>query len=74
MPRKAAEWSINMIEKSNSFAKEGLHALLAQNGDAQDYFKSLPDYVRDMIEDRAQSVQSVDELHRYAENLLAGDK
>ena len=63
-----------MYEKSNSFAREGLHALLSQNSEAQKYFNSLPDYIRDMIGERADSVQSLDELHRYAENLLAGDK
>lgn len=63
-----------MFEKSNSFAREGLHALLSQNDEAQKYFDSLPDYIREMIETRADSVQSIDELHRYAENLLSGDK
>lgn len=63
-----------MSERSNSYAQEGLCTLLAQNSEAQKYFDSLPDYIKDMIEDRADSVQSLDELHRYVENLLAGDK
>ena len=48
-----------MFEKSNSFAREGLHALLSQNDEAQKYFDSLPDYIREMIETRADSVHKL---------------
>ena len=35
---------------------------------------SLPDYVQGMIQQRNDNVRTADTLHRYAENLLAGDK
>ena len=41
----------------------GLTELISQDAQARAYFMSLPDYVR-----------TADTLHRYAENLLAGDK
>lgn len=58
---------------NNKFAPEGLHALLNKSHDAKEFFNSLPDYVQDMIEQRSDSVQSMDELRRYADNLLSGD-
>lgn len=50
-----------------------LYALCEQDGEAGAYFTSLPDYVRDQIETRADSVNSFDSLKDYAENLLRGD-
>lgn len=50
-----------------------LYSLCEQDGEAAAYFTSLPDYVRDQIETRADSVNSFDSLKDYAENLLRGD-
>lgn len=52
----------------------GLNELLSADSRAKSYFMSLPDYVQGMIQQRSDNVHSMDELHRYAENLLAGDK
>ena len=41
---------------------------------AHKYFYSLPSYVREHIETRADNVNSFESLKDYAENLLAGDK
>jgi len=52
----------------------GLSDLISQNSRAKAYFMSLPDYVQGMIQQRNDNVQSEDTLHRYAENLMQGDK
>lgn len=52
----------------------GLTELISQDAQARAYFMSLPDYVQGMIQQRCGNVHSIDELHRYAENLMAGDK
>ncbi len=52
----------------------GLNDLLSRNAQAKSYFMSLPDYVQGMIQQRNDRITSEDTLHRYAENLLAGDK
>lgn len=59
---------------NGTFAQGGLNDLLSKSASAKEYFMSLPDYVQGMIQQRSGHVQSEDELHRYAENLLAGDK
>ncbi|WP_312645706.1 hypothetical protein [Hydrogenoanaerobacterium sp.] len=59
---------------NGAFAKGGLNDLLSQSASAKEYFMSLPDYIQGMIQQRTGNIQSEDELHRYAENLLAGDK
>lgn len=51
-----------------------LGELLNQDAEAKAYYMSLPDYVQGMILQRSDRVQTADTLHRYAENLLAGDK
>ncbi len=52
---------------------KSMHALLRQDPLAKKYFDSLPDYVREQISTRADSVNSYSGLRDYAENLLRGD-
>ncbi|MDR2932339.1 MAG: hypothetical protein LBV27_04455 [Oscillospiraceae bacterium] len=63
-----------MINKNGAFASAGLSALLEKSSNAQNYFSDLPEYVQEMISQRGESIQSEDELYRYAENILQGDK
>lgn len=63
-----------MSFRNGAFEPEGLDMLLQNSREAKKYFSGLPEYVQEMIEQRGPSIQSEDELHRYAENLLAGDK
>lgn len=53
---------------------QGLDDLLQKNPQARSYFDTLPGYVQEMIRERANHVRSEDILHRYAENLVQGDK
>ena len=50
-----------------------MYALLADEPEAQAYFDTLPDYIREQMETRAQGVNSLESLKDYAENLLRGD-
>jgi len=52
---------------------KNMQAMLLANPDAKQYFNSLPDYVREQISTRADSVNSYSGLRDYAENLLRGD-
>ena len=52
---------------------QNLDLLLAQDTEAMGYYNKLPDYVRDHIATRSESVNSLDSLQDYAENLLRGD-
>ncbi len=52
---------------------ENLYVLMEEDAQADDYFHSLPDYVQDQISQRADSVNSLESLRDYAENLLRGD-
>lgn len=63
-----------MSQKNGEYSPGGLTGLLGESGRAKQYFNSLPAYVQEMIMDRRQSIQSEDELRRYAENLTQGDK
>ena len=51
----------------------GLYEMLETDTQAQSYFSSLPDYVKEHMESRQQNVNSLDSLMDYAENLLRGD-
>lgn len=51
----------------------GLYDLIETNGEANELYASLPDYVQDAICQRADSVCTTDELRSYADNLLRGD-
>lgn len=50
-----------------------LDALLSAEPGTKAYFDSLPDYVREHIRSRASSVNSLESLRDYAENLTRGD-
>lgn len=50
-----------------------LQTLLAEEPEAGQYYNKLPDYVKQQISTRAQSVNSFESLRDYAENLLRGD-
>lgn len=50
-----------------------LNALLNAQPEANAYFRSLPDYVRDQISARPNGVNSFESLKDYAENLTRGD-
>ena len=50
-----------------------LHELIQNDPQAQQYYQQLPDYVRDMMAQRADSVNSFASLRDYADNLTRGD-
>ena len=50
-----------------------VHALIAAEPMAKRYYDTLPDYVRDQINTRADSVNSIESLKDYAQNLTRGD-
>lgn len=47
--------------------------LLLQNTSAQNFYKTLPDYVQITIKQRGDNVCTEEALHNYADNLLRGD-
>ncbi|MEG0752363.1 MAG: hypothetical protein RR461_00890 [Angelakisella sp.] len=63
-----AEWDIKMDRKYGD-----LNALLKDNAEAVAYFNKLPEYVKEMIQQRAQGVNSFESLCHYAEKLTQGD-
>jgi len=50
-----------------------LDQLLSQNAEARAYFDRLPEYVREQICARSGSVNSLESLSDYADNLTRGD-
>lgn len=50
-----------------------LNALLGGDPEAKRYFDTLPDYAREQINTRANSVNSFASLKDYAQNILRGD-
>ncbi len=52
---------------------QDVYALIAEDAAARHYFDALPDYVRDQIASRADSVNSFESLKDYAQNLTRGD-
>ena len=52
---------------------ESLAQLLQQDNRARAFYDSLPEYVRDQIKTRGQSVNSYESLSDYADNLTRGD-
>lgn len=62
------------MSEKYSYHPGGLNEMLSRDKTAKSYFMSLPDYVQGMIQQRCENVHNIDELHRYAENLMAGDK
>lgn len=51
----------------------GLHELIEQDKEANRYYQSLPDYVKDTMQTRSQNINSFSSLCDYAENLLRND-
>lgn len=52
----------------------GLDSLIRLDAEAGRYFSSLPEYVKESIQQRADSVNSFESLRDYAENLLRADE
>lgn len=52
---------------------KGLTELINCEEAANKYYQSLPDYVKEQIDTRADSVNSFASLKDYAENLTRGD-
>ena len=50
-----------------------LNTLLGSDPEAKHYFDTLPDYAREQISSRADSVNSFASLKEYAQNILRGD-
>ncbi|MCM1235630.1 MAG: hypothetical protein NC489_36490 [Ruminococcus flavefaciens] len=50
-----------------------LNTLLRSEPEAKHYFDTLPDYAREQISTRADSVNSFASLKDYAQNILRGD-
>lgn len=50
-----------------------LNALLAADSKAKALFDQIPQYARDQIMERAGSVNSVQSLSDYIDNILRGD-
>lgn len=53
---------------------EDLYSLIRQDSEANRYFCSLPNYVRESMNQRAQSINSIESLRDYAENLTRDDE
>jgi len=47
--------------------------LIKSNSEANKFYNSLPDYVKEQIQTRADSVNSFESLQHYAENITQGD-
>ena len=52
---------------------ENMYVMFEKDSNAKRYFNGLPDYVREQISSRANSVNNYAGLRDYAENLLRGD-
>ena len=50
-----------------------LFDLVERNKEAGKFYSSLPDYVKEMMSQRADNVQTEEELRDYAEMLTRGD-
>ena len=51
-----------------------LNTLLENMPEANQFYNSLPNYVKSQISTRPQSVNSLESLKDYAQNLLRGDE
>ena len=47
-----------------------LFELLDDDNEAEGFFRGLPEYAREIIEDRAEKIQSIKDLKDTAETLL----
>lgn len=52
---------------------DSLDTLLAYDKQAKEYFHSLPDYVQQAMQSRAQGINSFESMCHYADNLTKGD-
>ncbi len=52
---------------------DNLCDLLEQNPKARQFFDTLPDYVRETIQERGDNIRYDRDLRGYAEKLLRGD-
>lgn len=52
---------------------DNIQSLIENDSEARKYYSALPDYVKDQMSQRADSVNSFESLIDYAENLLRGD-
>ena len=50
-----------------------LNVLLHNDSEAKHYFETLPDYAREQISSRFNSINSLAGLRDYAQNLLQSD-
>ncbi len=53
---------------------DNLKQMLAENKSAYDYFSSLPEDIREKINDRNVCMQTEKEMREYAEKLITGNK
>lgn len=51
-----------------------LHQLVQEDTEARLYFESLPSYVQEAMQERADGVISVESLYDYADNLTRMDE
>jgi len=51
-----------------------LFDLIEQDEEASEIYSSWPDYIQDMIDERADNIRSSSQLKSYADGLLNGDK
>ncbi|MEA4897484.1 hypothetical protein ACH6CV_01285 [Bacillota bacterium Meth-B3] len=52
---------------------DDLAALIREDAGARAYYNRLPDYVKDQMSARSDSINSFESLQDYAENLTRGD-
>lgn len=52
---------------------DNLFSLLNSNNEAQQYFDTLPDYVKEAISERANGINSYESLRHCADNFTKGD-
>lgn len=50
-----------------------LNRLLAENAEARAFYSRLPGYVKEQINSRADSINSIESLTDYADNLTRGE-
>lgn len=53
---------------------QNLYQLIQQDSEAGRYYSCLPDFVKESISQRADSVNSFENLRDYAENLTRDDE
>ncbi|MFU0832976.1 MAG: Toxin-antitoxin system, antitoxin component, ribbon-helix-helix domain protein [Oscillospiraceae bacterium] len=51
-----------------------LYTLVQNDSEANQYFRSLPNYIRESIRQRGESINSIESLRDYAENLTRDDE